>query len=67
MRQWQAYQKHRLNNMMINIISKIIISNRRHRTFLITNHTREKIHKFFEQDDVSRTCPGKKDCLKGNK
>lgn len=45
----------------------ILLSNRRHPTFLITNQIREEIHKFFERDNVSRLCPGKKDCLKGRK
>lgn len=66
-------KKHRLNNMAKQFLHKnknndnIIISNRRHPTFLITNQIREEIHKFFERDDVSRMCPGKKDCLKENK
>ncbi|XP_063363882.1 uncharacterized protein LOC134652649 [Cydia amplana] len=66
-------KKHRLNNMTKQFLRKnknndnILISNRKHPTFLITNQIRGEIHKFFERDDISRMCPGKKDCLKGNK
>lgn len=72
MRQWQPYKKHRLNNMTKQFLHKnknndILISNRRHPVFLITNQIREEIHKFFERDDVSRMCPGKKNCLEENK
>lgn len=66
-------KKYRLNNMAKQFLSKnksndnILTSNRRRPIFLITKKIREEIHKFFERDDVSRICPGKKDCLKGGK
>lgn len=45
----------------------ILLSDRKSPTFLITPSIRGKIISFFEKDDVSRMCPGKKDCLKGGK
>lgn len=65
MRQWQPY-KISLNNKSKHFLCKnennenILTSNRRHPIFLISNRIRGEIHKFFERDDVSRMCPGKK-------
>ncbi|KAG6443763.1 uncharacterized protein LOC115456138 [Manduca sexta] len=66
-------KKHRLSYIAKQFLYKnknkdnILISNRRRQTLAITQQIREDIHKFFERDDVSRICSGKKDCLKGHK
>lgn len=66
-------KKYRVSHMANKFLSRnrensnILTSDRKPPTFHITKQMRHKIHNFFERDDVSRMCPGKKDCFKNGK